>query len=66
MKAIKLQFKFIFVIFCVCICQEYQDHHSGEEDNHLYEKIAHTEREEKPGVNFEKRRGKVIDQTTFS
>ncbi|CAK6956856.1 rho GTPase-activating protein 27 isoform X1 [Scomber scombrus] len=36
---------------------EYQDHHSGEEENDLYEKIVHTEREEKAaGGSFDKRR----------
>lgn len=59
--------KFIIVIFCVCVCQEYQDHHSGEEENDLYEKIVHTEREEKAvGGSVDKRRGKVIEKRTFS
>lgn len=41
----------------VYVCQEYQDHHSEEDDGDLYEKIANTERDEKLVGGTDKRRG---------
>ncbi|XP_029977457.1 rho GTPase-activating protein 15 isoform X2 [Sphaeramia orbicularis] len=45
---------------------EYQDHHSEEEDNDLYEKIANTEKDDKFGSNIDKRRGSSKPGVTHS
>lgn len=46
--------------FPFCFCQEYQDHHSEEEDGDLYEKIPNMERDDKPGGGIDKRRRKLF------
>lgn len=46
---------------CMSAHQEYQDHHSEEEDTDLYEKIACTERDDKAGGGMDKRRRKLFN-----
>lgn len=48
-----------------CGCQEYQDHHSEEEDADLYEKIGIAERDDKLGGGVDKRRRKFKDILLF-
>lgn len=46
--------------YSLSVHQEYQDHHSEEEDGDLYEKIGNTERDEKSAGGVDKRRRETI------